>query len=215
QVGQDVLKEHENHTPTPDAGPRDARGHFTADYNHQRRRKPGEEIAPYLRSAHEKAEGQVLSGLRFVHDQPATLQSKFRMLAFEPLVNPTKGWDGLRSDAMQGLAPLTGYAYMPSTLAKFTSGLARCEAGPRLLQVLGEQAYHVAQERWGEAGSMAAFYVDNHVKEVWSSLFTRSGKVTHLNRVMPCITTTYIHSGAGTPLVAVVQSGSAPLAPRL
>src|SRR5262249_45284420 len=105
--------------------------------------------------------------------------------------------------------------YMPSTLAKFTSGLARCEAGPRLLQVLGEQAYHVAQERWGEAGSMAAFYVDNHGKEVWSSLFTRSGKVTHLNRVMPCITTTYIHSGAGTPLVAVVQSGSAPLAPRL
>src|SRR5262249_28790950 len=154
-------------------------------------------------------------GLRVVHEQPATLEAKIRMLAFESLVNPTKGWDGLRADPMQGLASLTGYAYMPSTLAKFTSGLARCDAGPRLLQALGEHAHLVAQERWGEAGAMAAFYIDNHTKEVWSSLFTRSGKVTHLNRVMPCITTTYIHSGAGTPLSVVVQSGTAPLAPRV
>lgn len=36
-----------------------------------------------------------------------------------------------------------------------------------------------------------------------------------LNRVMPCITTTYAHTGAGTPVVLSVQSGSAPLAPRL
>jgi hypothetical protein len=57
--------------------------------------------------------------------------------------------------------------------------------------------------------------VDNHAKEVWSSLFTMSGKVSHRNRVMPCITTTYVHTGAGTPLVMSVQSGSAPLAPRL
>ena len=32
---------------------------------------------------------------------------------------------------------------------------------------------------------------------------------------MPCITTTYAHTGAGTPVVLSVQSGSAPLAPRL
>jgi hypothetical protein len=215
ELGQEVLKKFEHQVPTPDAGPRDARGRFIAEYNHQRCCKPGEAIPSYLRSAHEKAEGQVLSGLRFVHEQPATLEAKIRMLVFEPLVNPTQGWDGLRADAVRGLAPLTGYAYLPATLAKFTSGLARCDAGPRLLQALGEQAHHVAQERWGEAGAMAALYIDNHTKEVWSSLFTRSGKVTHLNRVMPCITTTYIHSGAGTPLVVLVQSGAAPLAPRV
>ena len=137
------------------------------------------------------------------------------MLAFESLVNPTQGWDGLRVDVVQRLEPLTGYAYMPSTLAKFTSGLARCDAGPRLLQALSGQVHRVAQARWGEAGAMAAFYIDNHAKEVWSSLFTKSGKVTHLNRVMPCITTTYIHSEAGTPLLVMVQSGAAPLAPRV
>ena len=215
QLGREVVEKFGDQTPTRDVSHRDARGRFTAEYNRQRRRKPGETIASYLRSAHEKAEGQVLSGLRFVHEQPETLEAKIRMLAFESLVNPTQGWDGLRVDLVQGLEPLTGYAYMPSTLAKFTSGLARCDAGPRLLQTLGEQAYRVAQERWGEAGTMAAFYIDNHAKEVWSSLFTRSGKVTHLNRVMPCITTTYIHSEAGTPLLVVVQSGAAPLAPRV
>src|SRR3979411_2836461 len=62
---------------------------------------------------------------------------------------------------------------------------------------------------------MAELDIDNHAKEVWTSLFTQSGKVSHLNRVMPCITTTYAHTGAGTPLVLSVQSGSAPLAPRL
>jgi hypothetical protein len=214
-LGQEVLDKSGDQMPTREVGLRDARGRFTAAYNRQRRRKPGEAIASYLRSAHDKAEGQVLSGLRVVHEQPATLEAKIRMLAFESLVNPTKGWDGLRADPMQGLASLTGYAYMPSTLAKFTSGLARCDAGPRLLQALGEHAHLVAQERWGEAGAMAAFYIDNHTKEVWSSLFTRSGKVTHLGRVMPCITTTYIHSGAGTPLLVAVQSGAAPLAPRV
>jgi len=62
---------------------------------------------------------------------------------------------------------------------------------------------------------MAALFVDNHAKEVWSSLYTKAGKVSHRNRVMPCITTTYVHTGAGTPLVLAVQSGAAPLAPRL
>jgi len=62
---------------------------------------------------------------------------------------------------------------------------------------------------------MAALYVDNHAKEVWTSLFTQCGKVSHLSRVMPCITSTYAHTGAGAPFVASVQSGAAPLAPRL
>ena len=62
---------------------------------------------------------------------------------------------------------------------------------------------------------MAALYVDNQLKPVWSSLFTQSGKVSRLNRVMPSITSTFVHTGAGTPLMVCVQSGTAPLAPRL
>lgn len=215
KIGTEVLVSSQGQVPEPDAGHRDAHGHFTADYNHERKRKPDEQIASYLRSAAEKAEGQVLSGLRFTHEQSGTIDCKVRMLVIEPMVNGSKGWNGLRAEHISGVEPFTGIAYMPSTLSKFTSALARCDAGPRLLEVLSERSHEVAQERWGEEGAMAALYIDNHAKGVWSSLFTKSGKVSHLNRVMPCITTTYVHSGAGTPLLVLVQSGAAPLAPRL
>lgn len=214
-LGEEAVLASKGKVPARDVARRDSEGHFTAAYNSKRRRKKGELIASYLRSAEEKAEGRVPSWARFVHERPETLLPKLWMIVLAPLVSGTKGWDALRAPKAAGLEPLTGFAYMPSTLAKLTSALAIANAGPRLLSRVGKTWHEVAQKRWGEAGAMAALYVDNHAKEVWSSLFTLSGKVSHLNRVMPCITTTYVQTGAGTPLVASVQSGSAPLAPRL
>lgn len=214
-LGEEAVEASKGKEPARDVAHRDSEGHFTAAYNNKRRRKKGELIASYLRSAEEKAEGRVPSWARFVHERRETLLPKLWMIVLAPLVSGTKGWDALRAPEAAGLEPLTGFAYMPSTLAKLTSALAIANAGPRLLSRVGTTWHEVAQKRWGEAGAMAALYVDNHAKEVWSSLFTLSGKVSHLNRVMPCITTTYVHTGAGTPLVASVQSGSAPLAPRL
>jgi hypothetical protein len=202
-------------TPARDVELRDRRGRFTARYNRARRCKQGEEIASYLAPAEKKAEGRVPAWPRFVHERRRTVEAKLSTLTLSPLVSETKGWDALRAQQAAELAPLTGLAYMPSTLAKMTSALAISNAGPRLLEAVGSNWHRVAEERWGERGAMAALYVDNHAKEVWTSLFTQSGKVSHLSRVMPCITTTYVHTGAGTPLVASVQSGSAPLAPRL
>jgi hypothetical protein len=121
----------------------------------------------------------------------------------------------LRAPEVAGIEPLTGFAYMPSTLSKMTSALAISQAGPGLLEAVGRNWHRVADEKWGEPGAMAALYVDNQLKPVWSSLFTQSGKVSRLNRVMPSITSTYLHTGAGTPLMVCVQSGTAPLAPRL
>jgi len=214
-LGQEAVEASKGKVPERDVARRDGEGHFTAAYNRKRRRKKGELIASYLRSAEEKAEGRVPSWARFVHERRETLLPKLWMMVLAPLVSGTKGWDALRAPEAAGLEPLTGFAYMPSTLAKLTSALAIANAGTRLLSRVGKTWHEVAQKRWGEAGAMAALYVDNHAKQVWSSLFTQSGKVSHLNRVMPCITTTYVHTGAGTPLVASVQSGSAPLAPRL
>jgi len=202
-------------TPIRDVELRDRRGRFTARYNRARRRKKGEEIASYLAPAEKKGEGRVAAWPRFVHERRRTVEAKLSTLTLSPLVSETKGWEALRAQQAAALSPLTGFAYMPSTLSKLTSALAISNAGPRLLDAVGHNWHRVAEERWGERGAMAALYVDNHAKEVWTSLFTQSGKVSHLNRVMPCITTTYVHTGAGTPLVASVQSGSAPLAPRL
>ncbi len=214
-IGKEAIEASAGQEPQKDVGLRDRRGRFTVTYNRKRRRKRGEKVASYLRSAAEKAEGRVPSWPRFVREQPETIEAKLRTLVFEPLVNRIKGWAGLRSPDAAGLEPLTGYAYMPSTLAKFTSALAISNAGPRLLQAAGSVWHAVAEQRWGEGGAMAALYVDNHAKEVWTSLFTQSAKVSSLNRVMPAITTTYVHTGAGTPLVMGVQSGGAPLAPQL
>jgi hypothetical protein len=214
-MAQEAVEASKGQVPELDVARRDEEGHFTAAYNRQRRRKRGEVTASYLKSAQEKGEGRVPSWARYVHERRETLLPKLWMLVLAPLVSGTKGWDALRAPEAAGLEPLTGLAYMPSTLSKFTSALAISNAGPRLLARMGQLWHEVAQQRWSEAGAMAALYVDNHAKQVWSSLFTLSGKVSNLNRVMPCITTTYVHTGAGTPLVASVQSGSAPLAPRL
>jgi hypothetical protein len=214
-LGEEAVKAAAGQTPVRDVADRDELGRFTVTYNRKRRRKRDEEVAPYMRSAAEKAEGRVPSWPRFAHERRETLELKMRTLALAPLVSETKGWNALRASTAAGLGPLTGYAYMPSTLAKFTSALAISGSGPRLLKRAGSHWHQVARERWDEGGAMAALYIDNHAKEVWTSLFMKSGKVSHLNRVMPCITTTYIHTGAGTPLVASVQSGGAPLAARL
>lgn len=202
-------------TPHKDIAYRDRRGRFTVTYNRVRRRKRGEEVANYLRAAAEKAVGRVASWPRFVHEQAHTIDAKLRMLVFCWLIAVTKGWAALRSPDAAGLQSLIGFAYMPSTLAKMVSALAISGAGPQLLETVGRHWHEVAQKHYGEPGAMAAIYIDNHAKEVWSSLFTQSGKVSHRSRVMPCITTTYAHSGAGTPAVLSVQSGAAPLAPRL
>ena len=201
--------------PKKDVARRSSHGRFTASYNRARRRKPGEVIASYLRSSEEKAQGRVLSSLRFVHESAGAIHGKLSMLAFCSVMEGTTGWGALRSADMAGLGPLVGYAYMPSTLAKLLSGTAVVGLGPGLLETVGSHWHEVAQARWGEPGAMAALYLDNHAKEVWSTLFTKAGKVSHRTRVMPCITSTYAHTGAGTPLVMSVQSGSAPLAPRL
>lgn len=202
-------------TADKDVALRDGKGCFTASYNQKRRRKRGEPIADYLRPAADKAKGRVPTWPRYVHEQPETIDAKLRMLTFGWLVAGSKGWAALRAPEAAGLEPLTGFAYMPSTLSKLVSALAISEAGVPLLETVGQHWHGVAQTQFGEPGAMAAIYIDNHAKQVWSSLYTQSGKVSHLNRVMPCITTTYAHTGAGTPVVLSVQSGAAPLAPRL
>jgi hypothetical protein len=215
RLAQEAHVAAQGQTPAKDVALRDRRGHFTVGYNRQRRRRAGEDIAVYLRPAADKAVGRVPTWPRFVRERAATLDPKLRMISLSWLVAATKGWAALRSPDATGLEPLTGFAYMPSTLAKLVSALAISGAGTPLLETVGQHWHHVAQTHFGEPGAMAAIYVDNHAKEVWSSLFTMSGKVSHRSRVMPCITTTYAHTGAGTPLVLSVQSGAAPLAPRL
>jgi hypothetical protein len=215
QLAEAAREAAQDQVPEKDVAHRDRRGHFTVTYNRRRKRHRGEAIASYLKPAAEKGLDRVPTWPRFVRERPETIEAKLRMISFGWLAASGKGWDALRAPDVAGLGTLTGFAYMPSTLAKMVSALAISGAGRPLLSTVGQHWHSVAQTHFKEPGAMAALYVDNHAKEVWSSLFTMSGKVSHRNRVMPCITTTYVHTGAGTPVVLAVQSGSAPLAPRL
>lgn len=215
QLSEQAQQEGQGQEPEADVENRDERGRFTARYNQQRRRKPGEQIASYLRPAEDKGQGKVPTWPRFVQEDGETLLAKIQMLTMGWMVARSKGWDALRSPEAAGLEGVVGFAYMPSTLSKFVSALAQSGAAEWFLQTVGNHWHQVAQEQDGTAGAMAVLYIDNHSKEVWSSLFTQSGKVGRRSRVMPCITTTYAHTGAGTPVVLSTQSGAAPLAPRV
>ena len=99
-------------TPARDVAYRNELGHFTGTYNRKRRRKRGEQIASYLRSAEEKAEGRVPSWPRFVHERRETLEPKLAMMAYAPLVTGTKGWNALRASEAAGLLHLRDGAWV-------------------------------------------------------------------------------------------------------
>jgi len=214
-IARKAKEESGDRVPQRDVKHRSRRGRFTKTYNRLRRRKRGEQTARYLLPAADKAKGRVPCWPRFVRERPQTIDAKLRMVTFGWMVCRTKGWAALRSRDAADLESLTGFAYRPATLSKMVSALAVSQAGDPLLETVGRHWHQVAERHFGEPGAMAAIYIDNQIKEVWSSLHTMSGKVSHRNRVMPCITTTYAHTGAGTPVVLTVQSGSAPLAPRV
>ena len=131
--GEAAREASKGQTPARDLAHRDARGRFTAKYNQQRRRAEGEKIAGYLKPAAAKGEGRVPSWPRFVHERRKTLEAKLAMVTLSPLVSETKGWNALRATEAGGLASMTGFAYMPSTLAKLTSALAVSGLGERML----------------------------------------------------------------------------------
>jgi len=215
ELGEQARQEAQGQEHKPERGLRDTKGKFTGAYNRARRRKAGESVASYLRPAWEKGQQKAADWPRFVHERRETVRRKLMVLVLEPLVSRTRGWAGLRGPEMAGLEALAGYAYMPSTVSKLASALAQSTGGEVLLDRLGHRWNEVAQRYWGESGAMAALYVDNHVKPVWSSQYTLSGKVSRLNRVMPSITTTYVQTGAGTPVLVWVNSGTTSLASRL
>lgn len=215
RLGREVKAGSGGEEKTGSGALRDENGKLTAAYNRARTRRTGQAIAPYLRPAPERGRKKVAADFSFIEQSRQAVQRKVGGLVFEPVVNPGRGWDGLRSTAGEHLETLVGYAYMPATLQKLASEFAQLGAGPRLVKTVGIRWHEVATERWGEPGEIAALYVDNHAKEVWSSLFTKAGKVSHRSRVMPCITTTYVQTGAGTPVVVQSRSGSSPLAPQL
>ncbi|MEO2237110.1 MAG: hypothetical protein ABGW95_02550, partial [Candidatus Poseidoniia archaeon] len=108
-------------------------------------------------------------------------------------------------------------AYMPATLDKTLAELGLLDVDDALWRA-HSRSWHELSARW--AGGDASWprsvaYVDGTADPYWTRAFARSGKVSRVGRVMPCMTRVAIHGGQGVPLLVETHAGAASLKKRL
>lgn len=193
-------------------GSRDARGRFTAVYN-KANLKLDARVGPAFRSVVEKRREVRLGARRLASESVATIHRKCQAVLALPLL--TDSGRAVQVDdyrAHHGLAELCGHAYAGETLERFLRDLKYLGLGDAMMNQ--HAAFWMAHEprREGE-GPPAAFmlYVDGSNKALWTSNFTKCGKVSDNGRVMPCLDQVLVHTGTGTPIYWQTFSGHASL----
>jgi hypothetical protein len=89
--------------------------------------------------------------------------------------------------------------YNGETLERFWRDLKYLGAGDLLAEA--HARFWIAQDPAGPDGAPAALQVDvdGASKPVWTSRFTKCGKVSSTGRVQPCLDMVLFNTGAGTP----------------
>lgn len=194
---------------------RSKNGQLTARYNRSRRRKEDDGVAPTFRSTEEKREEADLGRVKLARERRKTIERKVWAFVGMPALTDSNRFDELYGPQGAHLEGFCGYPYMPETLRKTASEWALIGAGPTIQQEVADRWHQVSHERWEQGLRASVIYVDNQVKPLWTSQFTKAAKVSSTGRVQPALVSTYIHSGAGTPIYFETHSGTAPLAPRV
>ena len=193
---------------------RDSQGQFTGAYNEAwREAAAAGEVDDRWRPDASKAARRDLSTLRTVNARHDTLTSKLFAMGATPLLTERRGFDGLAGPSGEWLAISGGVAYMPATLDKTLAELGLLDVGDALWDA---HAAHWSQltRRWRGAGPawlQTVAYVDGTADPYWTRAFAKSGKVSRVGRVMPCLTRIALNSGAGVPLLVQTHAGAAPL----
>jgi hypothetical protein len=102
-------------------------------------------------------------------------------LIFLPVLDATRPWQ-LRYALGDGLLSVCRIAYRFDTIERCLGELTRLQVGQALRRALCRAWVSTLTE----AGESLQIYVDVHLKPHWTHLFMPCGKVTMLNRVMPC-----------------------------
>ena len=195
---------------------RNPRGEFTGQFNQARRKGPQEIIATTHRTAAEKAEERDLGRLSFIDQSRETIEQKVWALISLPAIPTLKGrLEELRGPHGRLLEEFCGYGYQVETLRKVVSEFTLSGLAERLQKQQAESWHRVSVERWETEFQAAVVYIDNNIKPLWTSFFTKSAKVSSTGRVQPALSSTFINTGAGVPIYFETHSGSAPLAPRV
>jgi transposase len=182
---------------------RDEKGRFQGSYNTAKARTEpelGEKFATVERHREEK-------DLRAMRTANSSFESRHRKdlaLTYLPIVVETARWSALSHWQGAYLDELVGFPYMPSTLDKYARELKLGGASETAREAV--TTFWLEQE--GLSGG-AVVYIDASTKPVWTHHFTRSTKITGNGRVMPGMSTVWLNSGSGTPLVYRTFSGHA------
>ena len=104
-------------------------------------------------------------------------------------------------------------AYMPATLDKTLAELALLDVESALWSTHAARWSELTR-RWcdPEPGWLQSIaYIDGTADPYWTRAYARSGKVSRVGRVMPCLSRVALHGGAGVPLLIQTFAGAAPL----
>jgi hypothetical protein len=199
-------------------GERNERGQFTESYNRAWREgvEPGESDHRWDTDS-EKRRHRELKQLDTLKNDPEIMQAKMLCMGLLPLITERRGFDGLTGPAGEWLELLGGHAYMPATLDKTLTELALLNVGEALCATHGEQ-WHEISRRWTEDGPpwlRFVAYVDSTQDPYWTQRYAVSGKVSRINRVMPCLSRVAVASGPGVPLVVETHAGTVSLKTKL
>ena len=212
-----ATREAERVATTPSADGRDARGQFTASYNRAARgtgdgdpRRDSEECKRTRRSVED---------LRLAGSSAAVIGWKLLAIGAAPLLTERRGFDGLDGPTGDWLAALGGHPYQAATLDKALAELAFVDAGEVLWSTHGEQWARITLP-WRTSPDAPPWlrwvvYVDATQDPYWTHAYAVSGKVSRVNKVMPCLTRVAMTGGPGVPLAVETHAGSVSLKKEL
>ncbi len=149
--------------------------------------------------------------------RPETLALKMLAMGVYPLLSERRGFNGLEGTSGGWLGLLGGTAYMPATLDKTLTELALLDGDDAIWQKHAS-AWHGISQRWSvsePSWPRTVVYVDGTADPYWARAFAKSGKVSRVGRVMPCLSRVAVNSGAGLPVLVETHTGAVSLKKRL
>lgn len=212
-----AAREEEAVAPTLSPDGRDARGQFTASYNHAARGTGARD--PRRDSEERKRTRRSVEDLRLAGSSAAIIGWKLLAIGAAPLLTERRGFDGLDGPTGDWLAALGGHPYQAATLDKALAELAYVDAGEVLWSTHGEQWARITLP-WRTSTDAAPWlrwvvYVDATQDPYWTHAYAVSGKVSRVNKVMPCLTRVAMTGGPGVPLAVETYAGSVSLKKEL
>jgi hypothetical protein len=190
-----------------DSANRDPEGRFLPAYNApEARTEP--ELGAKFDSVEVRRKGKNLPAMRVANTSVGVLWRKVLSMVVLPILTDSPRWEALRHWQGDHLEDLVGIGYRPATLDKFVRELKYADVVENLQYAVAE--FWLAQPGMAGEGLIkgaAVAYVDTSTKSVWTHHFTRCVRVSNRGRVMPGVSTMYLHTGPGTPVLFQSYSG--------